>query len=91
MNLFIWIFHGEKAEFCSAIYSELEQAEDFIKKYSLSGTLTNMPLDKSIYEWVIEKGFFKPTKDYQHNNKFIQRFTSTYLEHYHYKNGKRDG
>jgi hypothetical protein len=89
MQSFIWIFHGNEAQFCSGVYEELKQAETFIKKYSLSGILTKMPLNKSVYEWTIEKGFFEPKRDYQHSSKFIQNFTSAYLEHYHYQNGKR--
>ncbi|OCG17922.1 hypothetical protein A9G09_01045 [Gilliamella sp. wkB292] len=89
MTSFIWVFHGHEADFCSGVYSELEQAENFIKKNLLSGVLTKMPLNKSVYEWTTENGFFEPKTDYQHSSKFIQKFTSAYLEHHHYQDGER--
>lgn len=74
---------------CSALFSSRENAEELIRKYSLSGVLTRMPLDKSIYDWAVECDFFTPRREEQKTNTFIQKFTSAYLEHSHYKNGSR--
>lgn len=82
-------FQGNAAEFSSAIYSDLRDAELYIKKYSLSGCLTKMPLNISLYEWAIDSGFFLPKNELQKSPKFIQRFTSAYTEHYHYLNGNK--
>jgi len=88
MTDWIWIFHGNDATLCSAIFTDLEKAEMWIKKYSLSGILTKMPINRSIYDWAIETGTFIPKSELQQTPKFIQRFTSAYLEHCHYENGE---
>ncbi|MDR0996220.1 MAG: hypothetical protein LBL69_00985 [Zoogloeaceae bacterium] len=89
MDEYAWIFHGEKADLCTAVFSSLDRAEIWIRQYSVSGMLTRMPVNVSIYDWVISSGYFEPKKDCQTTSKFIQTFTSAYLEHYHYDNGER--
>jgi len=88
MTDWIWIFHGNGATLCTATFTDLEQAEMWIKKYSLSGILTKMPINQSIYDWTIETGKFAPKSELQQTPKFIQRFTSAYLGHCHYENGE---
>jgi hypothetical protein len=83
----VWVFHGDGGNSCSAIFSDRSKAEVYIKKYALSGLLEKMPIDKSVYDLVIETGRFKPKKDSQSSSIFIQSFSSAYLEHYHYDNG----
>ncbi|EPH38005.1 hypothetical protein L291_4210 [Acinetobacter guillouiae MSP4-18] len=46
--------------------------------------MTQYPLDISVYDWVIENGFWKPKSDLQKTGKFIGRFSSAYLEHEHF-------
>jgi hypothetical protein len=83
---FVWAFSSGVC--ASAIFSGKEKAEAWIKKYALSGILEKMPLDKSVYDWTIEQGYFKPKRDDQKSASFIGAFTSAYLEHYHYENGQ---
>ena len=84
----LWVFHGCGGTLSSAIFSDKLKAESWISQYSLSGILTKMPVDKSIYNWAIETEMFIPKKDYQKGSKFIQQFISAYLEHFHYKDGE---
>jgi hypothetical protein len=86
----MWVFHGEKSDFCTAIFTNKLLAEEWISKYSLTGNLTRMPINESIYDWAIKSDMFEPKKDYQKTATFIQQFTSAYLEHYHYVNGHND-
>ncbi|MDR2905176.1 MAG: hypothetical protein LBU73_04400 [Helicobacteraceae bacterium] len=53
----IWIFQGENATSCTAVFTEKEKAELWIFKHSLSGSLTRMPVNKSVYDWAIELDF----------------------------------
>jgi hypothetical protein len=85
----VWVFHGEEAQFTSAVFTEQSKAEAYIKKHSLSGLLTEYPLDIGIYEWVISKDYWKPKYPSQRSPKFIGGFTSAYLNHYHYRSGVR--
>ncbi|MFN3151432.1 hypothetical protein [Bremerella sp.] len=83
----IWVFNGEQSAFPSGAFSTRELAERWIGQHKLTGMLTAYPLDQGAYQWAIEQGVFTPTKDYQHEAKFIGRFTSAALEHYHYEDG----
>jgi hypothetical protein len=84
----LWIFHGAGGGFSSALFSDRLKAEEWIRKYSLTGTLTKMPVDISVYDWAIENGKFKPKRDSQKTGEFIQHFTCGALEHYHYAEGE---
>ena len=85
----VWIFNGGENSFPSAVFTARATAEHWIRKLSLSGTLTCCPVDISVYDWVIEKDYFKPKKEYQSSPRFIQSFSSAYMEHFHYENGER--
>ena len=83
----VYIFHGEGSQFSSAVFSNPVNTKEWIEKKKVTGMLTEMPLDKSVYDWAIEKDFFTPNKDYQKEPKFIQRFISASLEHWHFEEG----
>ena len=85
-----WIFNGSNSRFCSGVFSSKENAENYIKKYNLSGLLTLYPLDESAYDWAINNNFFSPSKDTEKTVEFIQSFTSSSQEHFHYENGDLD-
>ena len=85
----VWVFLGEGATHAAAVFSSLEKAEAWIASSEVSGILTAYPLDQSVYDWMIERGSFRPKKDYQRQPKFIGSFSSAYAEHYHYEAGRR--
>jgi hypothetical protein len=65
-------------------------AETWIKKHSLTGTLTRYPLDVSAYDWAIRQGWFVPSKPEHNTADFVGQFTSASQEHFHYEDGARD-
>lgn len=89
---FVWVFNGCTSKgiagFPSGVFDTLELAECCIQSNKLSGTLTKYPIDTLVYDYAISNGWFTPKKDYQKEPSFIQKFSSPYLEHYHYENGK---
>jgi len=85
----IWVFVGSNAKFPSGIFTEEAYAQDWIKKYRLSGVLTLYPLDRGIYDWAINNNTFSVKNDSEMTPKFIQRFTSAVQEHYHFENGEQ--
>jgi hypothetical protein len=87
----IFVFNGENANFALGIYSTKEKALDFIVTNKLSGVLTKYPLDIDVYNWTIEEDFFKVKNEQQKTAKFIQNFSSAYLEHWHIENGLIEG
>jgi hypothetical protein len=84
----VWVFNGAKWNLASAVFSSRSAAEEWISTRRLTGMLTQYPLDISVYDWVVENGLFHPKDDRQKSAAFIQGFSSAYLEHYHYEDGK---
>lgn len=87
----VWVFSGEGSHFPSGVFTELELAEEWIRKHGLTGCLTSYPLNIGVYEWAIEKGYFTPKKESYKTAEFIGGFSSAYTDHYHYESGKRFG
>jgi hypothetical protein len=86
----VWIFCAEGSTRPSGVFTDEVLAEDWIRRHSLSGLLTEYPLDTGIYEWTISKGFFEPKYPSQQSASFIGRFTSAYQNHFHFQNGEKD-
>jgi hypothetical protein len=80
----VWVFNGNRNHFPSAVFTDRQLAEEWIKENHLTGTLTAYPLDVSIYDWTIAKGYFSVKKEEHKTSKFIANFSSAYQEHYHY-------
>jgi len=83
----VWVFCGDGSILPSGVFSNQAAAEAWIKKHALSGILTEYPLDTGLYEWALGKGYFKPRFPSHRAPKFIGRFTSAYLTHFHFENG----
>ncbi len=54
----------------------------------MSGVLTWYPVGKTVYNHVVDERLFA-AKDYA-DGKFVQSFTSAFLDHYHFEDGKTD-
>lgn len=89
-GIIIWVFNGAGSKFPNGVFRSRERAEQWIRSNGLTGVLTAYPLDTGIYDWAIERGFFRPRREDQALPDFIQRFSSAYLEHYHYTAGNPD-
>lgn len=79
-----WVFHGAGGHFTSGVFASQAQAEAFINRYRLTGTLTKYPVGVSAYDWAIQESLFTPKKPEHYEAGFIQRFTTASQEHYHY-------
>ena len=86
----VWVFTGARSQFPSGVFTTLELAELWIRRHSLTGTLTQYPVDQGAYDWAIEEGFFIASKPEHHSAEFIGRFSAANQEHYHYEDGGRD-
>ena len=80
----VWVFHGAGGRFTNGVFCSKAQAEEFILRYRLAGTLTKYPIGMSVYDWAIQEKLFESTKPEQYEAGFIQRFTTASQEHYHY-------
>lgn len=84
----MWVFNGSGNYLPGGLFLSREEAEKWIRRDSLSGLLTRYPVNKSLYDWAIDQGFFRPNKKEHTSSKFIENFTSAHLEHYHYVDGQ---
>jgi len=84
----VWVFVGEGANFPSGVFDSREAAGNWIVANELSGSLTEYPLNTSVYDWAIANDLWQPKRDDQKSAKFIQRFSSAHLAHFHYEHGK---
>lgn len=85
----VWVFNGPKAGFPSGIFSSLEQAESWIGRHCLTGTLTSYPVDQGVYDWAKSNGLFTPHTAKEATPEFVAAFTTASMSHYHYENGTR--
>jgi hypothetical protein len=81
----VWIFHGLNSQFASGVFTSKQIAETWIIDNKLAGILTEYPLDIGVYQWAVERGSFKPTKDHHVTPAFIQGFSSASQQHHHYE------
>lgn len=79
----VWVFNGG-GDFPAGVFTTRELAEAWIAKHGLAGVLTKYPLDVGVYEWALGCGAFKPRRPDQSGPRFVGRFSSASLEHYHY-------
>jgi hypothetical protein len=86
----VWVFNGGGG-FPSGVFTSKERAEEWILRNRLNGILSQYPLDTGVYDWSVEKGYFRPKRDDQKTPRFIGRFSSAYMEHYHYEDGVNPG
>jgi hypothetical protein len=84
-NEWIWIYNFPGADFPCAIFDSLSKASEWIMDNKVSGTLTKMPVNISVYDWAKQAGYFKPKTPHHFSPKYIGQFSSAYLEHYHFE------
>jgi hypothetical protein len=86
--LSVWIFVAQGSNLPSGAFETQSLAEQWIERHSLSGLLTEYPLNVGVYDWAIGKALFDPKYPSQRDPKFIGRFSSAYLNHFHYEDGR---
>lgn len=85
----VWVFNGTNA-LPSGVFSSRVLAEEWIHNHRLTGILTQYPVDVGVYDWVQSQSVWAPKTDSQRSPLFVAQFTSAYLEHHHYTDGKSD-
>jgi hypothetical protein len=83
----VWIFNGASQPLPSGVFSTRAAADAWIAQHSLAGLLTAYPIDTGVYDWTVRQGHVSVDKP----SRRIATFSSAYLEHYHYEDGKPAG
>lgn len=85
----IFIFNGNgSSKFSGGVFTTKKVADDWIARHSLTGILTNYPINVGVYDWAIENKLFTPRKEHEFRPEFIGGFSTASQEHYHYENGE---
>jgi hypothetical protein len=66
----VWVFKKDGVSTVSAVFSSLENAENWIKFNKLTGILTKMPIDIGGYDWCIENN--EPMLEHYHYQKGVR-------------------
>jgi hypothetical protein len=85
----VWVFHGAQSAFPSGVFATCERAETWIQSYSLTGMLTQYPLNVGMYDHALAAKSFTPKKPEHTTSRFIGKFSGGGLEHFHYEDGVR--
>jgi hypothetical protein len=84
----VWVFNGEGSAFPAGVFASKDDAEAWIESNKVTGCLTRYPVGMSVFDWAIAEGHWTPNQEIQRQPLFIQRFSSAYLDHYHYEAGE---
>jgi hypothetical protein len=84
----VWVFNGDKNHFPSGVFRSRDDAEAWIHRHKLVGTLTQYPVGVGVYEWAVESGRFTPKHDKHRSPEFIANFSNAAQEHHHYEPGR---
>lgn len=82
----VWIFNGHKNRFPSGVFRTREEAETWISRHRLTGTLTQYPVGVGVYDWAVASGTFVPKHDKHASPEFIANFSGAGQRHFHYEN-----
>jgi hypothetical protein len=85
----VWVFNGALSQFPSGVFSSKDAAEAWIRTHTLSGTLTQYPVDMGMYDYATSRGQFVPSKPEHKTAAFVGKFSGGGIDHFHYEDGKR--
>jgi hypothetical protein len=84
----VWVFHGEGAPHASGVFISKERALAWVEHHSLTGLLTQYPLDVGAYDDAIARGLFTPSREHHGTAEHIAQFSPGRTEHLHLVDGR---
>jgi hypothetical protein len=84
----VWVIVGEQGKCTSGVFSDLDSAEQWISLHSLTGLLSQYPLNEGAFDWAVKTERIKRSFAETATPGMIGSFCS-YLNYYHYKDSKR--
>ena len=90
----IWVFNGASGQMSGGIFEDIIDAESWISQNSLTGMLTEYPVNVGVFDWAEQENLvnMRPEKlaEKRTDPNFIGSFTTASMNHFHYEDGKRE-
>jgi hypothetical protein len=84
----VWIFHGARARYASAVFLTAEAGLAWAGEYHVTGILAEYPYG-SAYDAAVSDGRFTPSKPHHGSGDHVAAFAPG-LQHIHLTDGRRD-
>ncbi|MEV0650630.1 hypothetical protein AB0I28_35795 [Phytomonospora sp. NPDC050363] len=82
----VWIFHGQGAQFASAVFTSEADGRAWAARHRATGVLTEYPVGDGCYDIAVREGRFRPSKDHHGTPDHVVRFGPG-LDHVHLHDG----
>lgn len=83
----VWVVNSVGASLTCAVFLTEQKAVEFIRRHSLTCTLSEFPLDESTYDPAVSRELFRPKNERETSDEFIGDF-SPRLPHFHFEEGR---
>jgi hypothetical protein len=84
----VWIFHGERAQFASAVFTSEADALSWASTHRVSGIVTEYPVGDGCYDLAVARGSFTPSKPHHGTPEHVAAFSPGWTRHIHLMNGR---
>jgi hypothetical protein len=72
---YVWVFHGEHAQFASGVFADQDAALAWAAAHELSGVLTRYPVGVGCYDYAVAQNRFVPSKPHHGTPEHVARFS----------------
>lgn len=79
----VWMFHGDGAQFASAVFRTQAEGLAWAAKHSVSGILTEYPVGDGCYDIAVAQGSFTPTRPHHGSPEHVAGFSPGWTQHTH--------
>ncbi|MCP4457115.1 MAG: hypothetical protein GY816_03660 [Cytophagales bacterium] len=90
----IWVFNGAGGQLSGGIFEDIIDAESWISQNSLTGMLTEYPVNIGVFDWAEQEDLVnmrtEKLAEKRTDPNFIGSFTTASMNHFHYEDGKRE-
>jgi hypothetical protein len=87
-QLYVWVFHGERAQFASGVFEDREAGLRWAARHRLTGILAQYPVGAGCYDVAVMQGRFHPTKPHHGTPSHVAGFSPPV--HVHVRDGHPD-
>jgi|KBSSwiStaDraftv2_1062776.scaffolds.fasta_scaffold4793832_1 hypothetical protein len=87
MSARVWIFHGDSAQYASAVFHDRDSGLAWIARRRVTGILAEYEVGNGCYDLAVEQGRFRHSKPHHGSPDHVARFGPG-LAHVHVQDGE---